>query len=158
MLEIKNYNTHSIEYNLPIKLLDKIVLSESLEASSRETLFIKDICKRIKKSKSVLYVLKNDDDIIGLIALSVTSIEEQPSLQIDYILVDKKHQGKDLEILDNCKPFRYLIEFAIDLAESLQPKIGLRYIVLSPDNDNLKEKYNKVGFQNLNNEWMYLKI
>ena len=106
----------------------------------------------------MLYVLKNENNTIGLIALSVTSIEEQPSLQIDYILVDKEFQGKKLEILDNCKPFRYLIKLALTIAEKTSQEIGLRYIVLSPDYDNLKDKYNQVGFKQSHKDWMYLKI
>jgi len=94
-------------------------------------------------------ILTDDMDVIGLIALSVASIEEQPSLQIDYILVNKVYQGK---------PFRYLIEFTIDLANKLQLEIGLRYIILSPDNDGLKYKYKQVGFSELQENWMYLKL
>jgi len=51
-----------------------------------------------------------------------------------------------------------MIEFAIDLAKDLQSKIGLRYIVLSPDNDDIKAKYKQVGFEVLHDDWMYLKI
>ena len=40
----------------------------------------------------------------------------------------------------------------------MSKKIGLRYIVLSPDNDDLKDKYVKVGFKKLNKEWMFFKI
>jgi len=36
--------------------------------------------------------------------------------------------------------------------------IGLRYIVLSPDNDDIKAKYQQVGFEILHDDWMYLKI
>jgi hypothetical protein len=71
-----------------------------------------------------------------------------------------KKQLKKIEILDNNKPFRYLIEFVIAVAKKIQSEVGLRYIILSPDNDNLKDKYNNLGFQKLYKsiEWMYLKI
>jgi len=158
LLEVVNYNHTNTPYSLSIQLLEKINLSEDLESSNREVLFIEDICKRIQKSKSVLYVLKNEDDIIGLIALSFTSVKEQPSLQIDYVIVDKKYQGKELKVLDNCKPFRYLMKLAVVLAKRISQEIGLRYIVLSPDNDDLENKYKQVNFQKLNDNWMYLKI
>jgi hypothetical protein len=51
-----------------------------------------------------------------------------------------------------------LIEFSINLAKDLKKVIGLRYIVLSPDNDELKQKYLSVDFKELNQEWMFLKI
>lgn len=117
MVEIKNYNSNSTEYNLSVQLLKELTLSSSIEIQHREVLFIEDICKRVTKSKSVLYVLRDVNSIIGIVAVSVTSIKEQPSLQIDYILVSDQYRGKELEILDNCKPFRYLIEFVIDLAK-----------------------------------------
>ncbi len=148
MLKLENYNRNSRDYNLAITILKNITLSDDIETQNREKLFIKDISNRVSKSKTVLYLLKN----------SVTSINEQPSLQIDYIFVSNLYRGKSMKILDNCKPFRYLIEFVINMAKKIQTDVGLRYIILSPDNDELKEKYNKVDFQHLNREWMYMKI
>ena len=125
---------------------------------NREELFIKDICIRISKSKSVLYVLEFEEKIIGLISLSATSITDQPSIQIDYIFVSQSFRSQNLEILNELRPFRYLINLAISLAEDMSKKLGLRYIVLSPDNDDLKEKYLSVGFKKLNKDWMFFKI
>ena len=39
----------------------------------------------------------------------------------------------------------------------MSKKLELRYIVLSPDSDNLKEKYLSVGFKKLNKSWMFSK-
>jgi len=158
LIEILNYNSKYAPYNLSVKLLNSLKLSNDIGLANREELFIKDICKRVSKSKSVLYVLKNDDFIIGLISLSVTSIKEQPSLQIDYIFVSETFRGNSMKVLENNKPFRYLIKLAVTLAQAISQEVGLRYIVLSPDNDELKEKYSKVDFQQLDKEWMYLKI
>lgn len=158
MLEISKYSKDSSTYGLYTRLLSKIKLSKNIENSNRESLFIKDICKRVEKSKTVLYVLKNDEEIIGFISLSATSIDDQPSIQIDYIFVSESYRSTHLEILDNLKPFKYLIEIAINIAKKLRLEIGVKYLVLSPDNDDLKEKYKKVNFQSLNKDWMYLKI
>jgi hypothetical protein len=158
LLEISKYSKDSSTYSLHTKLLSKVKLSKDIDKSSRENLFIKDICKRVEKSKTVLYVLEIKDEVIGFISLSATSIEDQPSMQIDYIFVSENYRGVPLEILDNLKPFKYLIEMAINLAKKLRLEIGLRYLALSPDNDELKEKYKKVDFQSLNKDWMYFKI
>ncbi len=158
MLEISNYNSNSSIYGLYKNLLPYLKFTKNKNESQRESLFIKDICKRVEKSKTVLYVLKNDEEIIGLISLSATSIQDQPSIQIDYIFVNENYRGVKLEILDNLKPFKYLIELAINISKKLKSEIGIRYIVLSPDTDDLKEKYKSVGFQSLNKDWMYLKI
>ena len=158
MLEIINYNSSSSSYNLYISILKKLQFSDDVQQSNREELFIKDVCIRVSKSKSVLYVLEFEEKIIGLIALSATSITDQPAIQIDYIFVSNSFRNKNLEILNDFKPFRYLINLAISLAEDMSKKLGLRYIVLSPDSDNLKEKYLSVGFKKLNKEWMFFKI
>ena len=158
MLEIINYNSSSSSYNLYTSILKKLQFSDDIQQSNREELFIKDVCTRVSKSKSVLYVLEFEEKIIGLIALSATSITDQPSIQIDYIFVNNSFRNKNLEILNDFKPFRYLINLAISLAEDMSKKLGLRYIVLSPDNDDLKDKYVKVGFKKLNKEWMFFKI
>ena len=158
MLEIINYNSSSSSYNLYTSILKKLQFSDDIQQSNIEELFIKDVCTRVSKSKSVLYVLEFEEKIIGLIALSATSITDQPSIQIDYIFVSNSFRNKNLEILNYFKPFRYLINLAISLAEDISKKLGLRYIVLSPDNDDLKDKYVKVGFKKLNKEWMFFKI
>lgn len=158
MLEISKYNKDSSEYNLHKNLLLNLKFSKDLEQSTREKSFLKDICNRVEKSKTVLYVLKLDSEIIGLVSLSATSIDDQPSLQIDYIFVNDLYRGKEIEALDNLKPFRYLIELTINLAEEIKSSIGLRWIVLSPDNEDLKNKYKKVNFQSINDDWMYLKL
>ena len=158
MLEIINYNSSSSSYNLYTTILKKLQFSDDIQQANREELFIKDVCTRVSKSKSVLYVLEFEEKIIGLIALSATSITDQPSIQIDYIFVSNSFRNKNLEILNDFKPFRYLINLAISLAEHISKKLGLRYIVLSPDNDDLKDKYIKVGFKKLNKEWMFFKI
>ena len=158
MIEIQSYDSSSPTYRLYSKILNNVELSNDLDLSNRESLFIKDICKRIEKSKTVLYILKNDDDIIGLVALAATSIKDQPSVQVDYIFVSQKYRGQRIEQLDNCKPFKYLIDISVNIAKDFKSAIGLRYLVLSPDNDDLKEKYKQVNFQKLDNDWMYLKI
>lgn len=141
-----------------IKILSKIKLSSDISDAQRESLFIKDICNRIEKSKTVLYILEFDTKIIGFIALSATTVQDQPSMQIDYIFVSEEFRAQSLKILDNLKPFKYLIEMAINIAKEIKTIVGLRYIVLSPDSEALKDKYKKVSFKELTDEWMYLKI
>ena len=158
MLEIINYNSSTSSYNLYTTISKKLQFSNDIQQANREELFIKDVCTRVSKSKSVLYVLEFEEKIMGLIALSASSVTDQPSVQIDYIFVSQSFRSQNHEILNNLKPFRYLINLAISLAEDMSKKLGLRYIVLSPDNDDLKDKYLNVGFKKLNKEWMFFKI
>lgn len=158
MIEISNYNASSLTHQLHSKIINRVKLSDDVNSASRENAFIKDICKRVKQSKTVLYVIEDDNESIGLIAISTTSFEEQPSLQIDYIFVNDRYRGVVVEELDNCKPFRYLVGFAINIANEIKTKVGLRYLLLSPDSDELKEKYKQVDFKELNDDWMYFKL
>ena len=89
MLEIINYNSSTSSYNLYTAIFKKLQFSNDIQQANREELFIKDICTRISKSKSVLYVLEFEEKIIGLIALSASSVTDQPSVQIDYIFALK---------------------------------------------------------------------
>ena len=63
MIQILNYNIDSSTYGLYSKISQKLKLSQDITQANRETLFLKDICKRIKKSKTVLYILEKEDEI-----------------------------------------------------------------------------------------------
>ena len=159
MLELKKYTSTNASYRLGIDVLSTVELSQDIEQSQREKYFIEDICKRVQKPSTVLYHLKNDRDTLGLIALSVSSIGEFPSLQIDYLFVNRIYRGKPLEALDDLKTSTYLIEFAIEIAKEIQELAGLRYLVLLPDNDKLQDLYKSMGFSILSKEnWLYIKL
>ena len=102
MLEIINYNSSTSSYNLYTTISKKLQFSNDIQQANREELFIKDICTRISKSKSVLYVVEFEQKIIGLIALSASSVTDQPSVQIDYIFVSESFRNQNLERLNNC--------------------------------------------------------
>jgi len=159
LIEFKQYNSTNRDYQLSIKLLSKLKLSKDIEKAQRERLFIEEISKRVIKSETVLYVLQEADEIFGLIALSVSSIDTFPSLQIDYLFVSEPYRGIYLNRLDNTKISTYLIEFAINIAKRVQEDVGLRYVVLLPDNDKLQLTYKKMGFQLLQqSKWMFIKV
>ena len=159
MLELKKYTSKNASYRLSINILSRVELSAHVEKAQRERDFIEDICKRVQKSSTVLYLLKHNNDTLGFISLSVSSIGDFPSLQIDYLFVNHAFRGKTLEILDQLKTSRYLIEFAIELAKEIQKLAGLRYLVLLPDNDKLQNVYKSIGFLNLpKHDWLYIKL
>ena len=72
LLEIINYNSSTSSYNLQTSIFKKLQFSGDIQQLNREKLFIKNICTRISKSKSVLYVLEFEEKIIGLITLSAS--------------------------------------------------------------------------------------
>ncbi len=159
MLELKKYNATNANYRLAIDILSNLKLSDNLDNSEREKLFIEDICKRVQKNGTVIYLLRDADETFGFIALSVSSIDTFPSLQVDYIFVSEPYRGVALKKLDHSKTSTYLIEFAIETAKEIQEQVGLRYLVLLPDNDRLQTVYKDMGFQVLpKKEWMFIKL
>ena len=159
MLEFKKYTSKNVSYRLGIDILSSVELSHDTEQSQRERNFIEDICKRVQKSSTVLYLLRHDDKPLGFIALSVSSIGDFPSLQIDYLFVNHTFRGESLDILDNLKTSTYLIEFSIELAKEIQELAGLRYLVLLPDNHKLQDIYQGMGFLTLpKQDWLYIKL
>ena len=159
MLELKKYTSKNASYRLGIDILSRVALSTHVDQAQRERDFIEDICKRVQKSSTVLYLLQHGNETLGFIALSVSSIGDFPSLQIDYLFVNDAFRSKALEILDNLKTSTYLIEFAIELAKEIQEIAGLRYLVLLPDNNKLQDVYKNIGFLNLpKQDWLYIKL
>ena len=159
MLTLKKYTSLNTSYRLSIDILSSLTLSHDLEKAQREQSFIEDICKRVQKSSTVIYHLSHGEDTLGFIALSVSSIGDFPSLQIDYLFVNRLYRGISLEVLDNLKTSTYLIEFAIGIAKEIQELAGLRYLVLLPDNDKLQNVYHTMGFTTLaKQDWLYIKL
>ena len=53
----------------------------------------------------------------------------------------------------------YLIEFTIEIAKEIQEKVGLRYLVLLPDDERLQQVYQDIGFQKFSKkDWMFFKL
>jgi len=159
LLELKKYNSKNSPYQFHVKILSDIELSPNSEQAQRETVFIKDICNRVLKAGTVIYTLRNEGKTLGFIALSVSSIDSFPSLQIDYLFVSSPYRGLVLEELEATKTSIYLIEFAIEIAKEIQEKVGLRYLVLLPDDERLYKVYQEIGFQQFpKKDWMFFKL
>lgn len=162
-INIECYNSTSSNYHLSKKLIEKLELSSKPQQKEREILFIEQVCKNVRKSKSVLYVLSLDNQYLGLVATSVTAIADFPSVQIDFIFTDNRFRGQELEVIDNMRVSEFLIDLVINEAKEIQQKVGLKYIVLLPDNDKLIARYKELGFNTLNHKvneegWMFLPI
>jgi len=159
LLKLKKYTSKNSPYQLHIEILSNVECTNNFEQGQRERIFIKDICKRVLKSSTVLYVLRNKEKTLGFIALSVNSIDSLPSLQVDYLFVSNPYRGVLLEELKNTKTSIYLIEFAIEIAKEIQDKVGLRSLVLLPDSQRLEKIYKDIGFQKFSKkDWMFFKL
>ncbi len=142
-----------------IKLLQTLNFHTDLNRATRERGLLEEIIKLTQKNKTILYLLKKDNKFVGLIALSASSIDEMPVIQVDYLFVDFKYRKRKLEQL-NATISKYLLSFAIDTAEKIKQTIGLRYLALYPDaqSDTLICHYKEMGFNQLNKYWLVIKL
>lgn len=53
----------------------------------------------------------------------------------------EKYRKRSFEELNNQKISKHLISFAVKLSLGLKESVGLRWVVLTPDNDELERYY-----------------
>ena len=88
----------------------------------------------------------------GFIAISAsrlkTDINGLPSIEIDYLFIDKRYRKQTFKELENIKASSYLLWFVIEMAEEWQLQFGLKFVILYPDmqNDSLIKFYQNLGF------------
>ncbi len=160
MIEFKKYTKGSAS-TFKSEIIKKLEFSSLPKQKNREEDFVKSLSTLLKKSQTIVYILKYHDNIIGLIALSTNSMGNgYPCLQIDYIFINASYLAQILPYLDNEKPSRYLIEFATNIALDIKKLAGLKYLALKPDNDKLHHFYTKdLGFHSLKKtEWLFVKL
>ncbi len=142
-----------------IKLLQSFNFHPDLERTTRERGLLEEIIKLVQKNKTKLYLLKNSNEILGLIALSASSIEDFPVIQVDYLFVDYKYRKVYMDDIDGTVS-SYLLLFAMNVAENIKETIGLKYLALYPDtqSEKLISHYKEMGFNVLNKYWLFIKL
>lgn len=128
----------------------------TLCSDDRQRKFLKKLSTDCKKGSVVVYVAKRDDELAGLVGISAAKVGDIPSVQ-EYIIVSKKYR-KDIDKELNMKVSSYLLALCMDIAASVKSVIGLRWLILTPDNEKLEKFYgDEFGFV-AHNDIMYLKI
>ncbi len=104
---------------------------------------------------------------LGLVALSVGRVEIEtkpfPVVVIDFLFVDHRYRKQRFGD-DRAKVSEMLIFYAIQEAEAIKKRAGVRYLILRPDggreNEKLAAFYISMGFQYMTkrNEWMFLRL
>ncbi len=154
---IKIDNKNILSYK--VKLLQSLNFHTDLNRASRERGLLEEIIKLTQKNKTILYLLKKEDEILGLIALSASSIDEIPVIQVDYLFVDFNYRKQKIDEIETTTA-KYLLSFAIDTAENIKQTIGLKYLALYPDaqSNKLISHYKDIGFSVLNKYWLVIKL
>jgi hypothetical protein len=114
-------------------------LSQAL--SDRERAFIKNTFKASDKKDTVAYVLVNNDIPLGFIALSASRVDAIPVVLIDYIFVACELRKQTIAELSNVKISEFLLSVAMRKVHELQKSIGIRWLALLPDNEQLETFY-----------------
>ncbi len=155
LLKIDNKNILSYK----VKLLQSLNFHTDLNRATRERGLLEEIIKLTQKNKTILYLLVKEDEILGLIALSASSIDEMPVIQVDYLFVDYKYRKQKIDEIETTTA-KYLLSFTIDTAENIKQTIGLKYLALYPDaqSDKLISHYKDMGFNVLNKYWLVIKL
>jgi hypothetical protein len=144
-----------------VKLLQNFKYNSTLERGSRERELLAETIKLVEKQKSIMYLLIKDNQYLGIISLSVSSINDIPSSQIDYLFVDNNYRKQKLAELGNRTISKYLIFLSIQICEKIRENIGLKYLSLYPDRQSkvLTSYYkNELDFKQLNKEWLFIKL
>lgn len=113
----------------------------NLTKDERQKQFIKLLSKSCQKGDTVVYYLTLDDEICGFVGLGTSKIDNIPCVNIDYIHVIDKYRKITYSDLDNQKISEYLISFCLSLCSEFKNNIGFRWLVLTPDNNELEKFY-----------------
>ena len=113
----------------------------ALSTNDRERGFIKNTANSSSKKDTVVYVLENDGERVGFIALSASRVDSIPAVLVDYIFIADKWRRKIISELADAKASEFLLSLAIDKAKTIQKSIGIRWLALLPDNDKLESYY-----------------
>jgi hypothetical protein len=113
----------------------------AISLNDRERAFIKNTFKASDKKDTVVYVLENNQEPLGFIALSASRVDAIPVVLIDYIFVSRVLRREVIAELAHVKISEFLLSLAMNKAQELQKSIGIRWLALLPDNDKLEEFY-----------------
>ncbi len=134
------------------------VATYSLGDDDRRHKFLKKLSKDCQKGDVVVYIVKKEDKPIGLIGLGAARVGDIPCVQIEYIIVGKEHRGIKYEELGGLKISAYLMIFCLNAAIKVKAIIGARWLILTPDNEELERFYKKEFDFTVHDKIMYLKI
>ena len=155
LLKIDDKNIFSYK----VKLLQSLTFHPDMNRATRERGLLEEIIKLTQKNKTILYLLKNNTEILGLIALSASSVDDIPVVQVDYLFVDFRYRKIIIEDIKNTVS-KYLLLFAVNVSENIKQTIGVKYLALYPDaqSDTLIYHYKEMGFNVLNKYWLVIKL
>ena len=113
-----------------------------------------------EKDKTNIVMLIRDSEIVGLVALSASRIDDLPCVQVDYLFVSASYRKQIYKELGNTKISQYLINYAIQASTKIKDAIAVKFLLLLPADDNLIKTYDEMDFKPLHSKtkWMVFKL
>lgn len=114
--------------------------------------------KRAKTNQCRIYVLKDGNESLAFIAVSLSTVGENalPMLVLEYMLVSLQHRGKVFPELGGLKIGEYLVSQVNQIAAEISRIVPVRFVGLEPANDDLVKFYQQMGFTKLDQtNWLF---
>ncbi|OUD16308.1 hypothetical protein [Thioflexithrix psekupsensis] len=126
-----------------------------------EEKLIKKFLKDSNKGVTKIYLLKSPELYVGFVALSVSRLNNDPVVLIDYLYIQTIFRKKTINELGDIKPSEYLVKFAISCALEVKKIVAVRFVLLQAAHDKLIDFYEKSGFKKLEgtkDAWMIFRL
>lgn len=122
--------------------------------------YLKKLIALSKKDKTNIVMLIKENEIVGLMALSASRIDDLPCVQVDYLFVSTHYRKQIFKELGDIKISQYLISYAIQTSATIKEKIGVKFLLLLPVDDALIKIYENMDFKPLHSKtkWMIFKL
>lgn len=129
-------------------------------ADDHERQYVKQIADQARRRQKQIYLLSNSDQVpYGFVAVSISVLQNQPCLVIDYLFTSKPYRGEKHQELGDKKISEYLVDFSLQTALEIDGKVPIRFVALTQIYDILRPFYEKWGFKRLDKtDWLFLKI
>jgi hypothetical protein len=106
----------------------------------------------------ILYDERTKESIpCGLIALNFETVGEFSSLSVDLLFISKQYRGLYFYEI-NSKISYFLLDFALQEATDMNQISKLDAVLLTPINNCVKNVYIQYGFQEFDDDWLYILV
>lgn len=117
------------------------------------------MAKRAGNNQCRIYVLTNNGEYYGFVALSLAVFAQVPSVVVDYLFTSLQFRGVEFEDLESGKVADYLLAFALKSAVTVSEIVPVRFLALIPADETLDAFYRRRGFSKLDStNWVFTKV
>ena len=136
------------------------LLKNFVYANQDERNYVEQVFGFARSKNTRVHLLKENDNPLGFVALSLRNFNDVPSVIIEYLFVSASYRGRPYPHISD-PPLRvseYLLGQAISMANNAWSVLPLRYMALNLADDSLEQLYSQYGFYRVEGagSWMVL--